>query len=144
MPKGRGSAAASPTHAPSIHPRGDRPYHPPLDWGSVYSDQLFANTACYMRLRHAVEWCEALPALSAAASPSKHGLHGLRRIATNDLDEHIEVQTSDIDHSPVYLPHYLAALPPDIFEVSLVSMHCGAPRPAQRRPIRVCRHTAGS
>mmetsp|Transcript_18470 Transcript_18470/g.54768 ORF Transcript_18470/g.54768 Transcript_18470/m.54768 type:complete len:563 (+) Transcript_18470:45-1733(+) len=79
------------------------PYHPPADWGSVYSDQLYTNTACYMRLRHAAEW-----------------------IATVDLDEMIEVQQpSRVPGAavlPAYLPSYLAALPASVEEVAL--MHC--------------------
>lgn len=74
------------------------PYHPPFDWGSVYSDQLYANTACYMRLRHAADW-----------------------IVTNDLDEHVEIQNEGSD-APQWLPAYLAGQPSSVNEVALV--HC--------------------
>jgi hypothetical protein len=81
------------------------PYHPPLDWGSVYSDQLYTNAACYMRLRHAAKW-----------------------IATVDIDEMIEVQSppsasgSGSQPTPLYLPSYLDGLPSSVQEVAL--MHC--------------------
>lgn len=79
------------------------PYHPPADWGSVYSDQPYTNIACYMRLRHAADW-----------------------IATVDLDEMIDVQrpptSPGAPSTPIYLPEYLSALPIQVEEVAL--MHC--------------------
>ena len=91
--------------------------------GSVYSDQLYTNVACYMRLRHAATW-----------------------IGTVDLDEAIEIQQQQPDGTvtPQYLPEYLAALPATVQEVAL--MHCrlmtipnrvpgGPPVPAKHEKI---------
>lgn len=79
-----------------------------------YSDQLYTNAACYMRLRHAVEW-----------------------IGTVDMDELIEIQheggvgipakelgpaTKARAAKPWYLPEMLDSMPSNINEVAL--MHC--------------------
>ena len=112
------------------------PYHPPFDWGSVYSDQLYTNAACYMRLRHAVEW-----------------------IATVDMDELIEVQheggvgieaknKGPIDAvrpaEPWHLREMLDSLPGTINEVTAAPMRrvcCARVRAARGVHADMVHHT---